>query len=39
VRQDGSLIAHPDFNSQIAAQHRTLSIQDLADPISIEFFP
>ena len=38
VRQDGSLIAHPDFNSQIAAQHRTLSIQDLADPISIEFF-
>ena len=31
VRQDGNLIAHPDFTSQIAAKHGTLKVQDLAD--------
>lgn len=31
VRQDGNLIAHPNFASQIAAKHGTLNIQDLAD--------
>ncbi len=32
VRQDGNLIAHPDFTSQIAAERGTLKVQDLADP-------
>lgn len=32
VRQDGILIAHPNLASQIAAQHRTLRVQDLDDP-------
>jgi diguanylate cyclase (GGDEF)-like protein len=31
VQQNGHLIAHPDFASQIAAKHGTLRIQDLAD--------
>jgi len=31
VRQDGNLIAHPDFKSQIAARHGTLRVEDLAD--------
>ncbi len=31
IQQDGNLIAHPDFTSQIAAKHGTLKIQDLAD--------
>ena len=31
VRQDGNLIAHPDFTSQIAAKHGTLKVQNLAD--------
>ncbi len=32
VRQDGSLIAHPDFTSEIATQRQTLRVQDLDDP-------
>ncbi|GAP95230.1 circadian input kinase A [Leptolyngbya sp. NIES-2104] len=32
VRQDGQLIAHPDFTTQIAAKRGTLRVQDLADP-------
>ncbi len=31
VQQDGNLIAHPDFTSQIAVKHGTLRVQDLAD--------
>lgn len=31
VRQDGNLIAHPNFTSQIAAKHGTLKVEDLAD--------
>ncbi|MBW4614737.1 MAG: diguanylate cyclase [Desmonostoc vinosum HA7617-LM4] len=31
VRQDGNLIAHPNFTSQIAAKHGTLKVQELAD--------
>ncbi|NJL20960.1 MAG: hypothetical protein HC895_09280 [Leptolyngbyaceae cyanobacterium SM1_3_5] len=31
VQQDGNLIAHPDFTTQIAAKHGTLKVQDLAD--------
>jgi diguanylate cyclase (GGDEF)-like protein len=31
VRQDGNLIAHPNFTSQIAAKQGTLKVQDLAD--------
>gem|GEM_PF-696005 len=31
LRQDGSLIAHPDFTSQIAAKHGNLKIQDLGN--------
>jgi len=31
VREDGNLIAHPNFTSQIAAKHGTLKVQDLAD--------
>ncbi|MBW4441833.1 MAG: diguanylate cyclase [Plectolyngbya sp. WJT66-NPBG17] len=31
VREDGNLIAHPDFTSQIAAKRGTLKVQDLAD--------
>lgn len=31
VRQDGNLIAHPAFTSQIAVKHGTLKVQDLAD--------
>lgn len=31
VREDGNLIAHPDFTTQIAAKHGTLKVQDLGD--------
>lgn len=31
VRQDGHLIAHPDYTTQIAAKHGTLKVQELAD--------
>lgn len=31
LQPDGSLIAHPDFTSQIAAKHGTLKIQELGD--------